>query len=57
MLMFKLNVTSIRHSTFEYILNEIGERLHGMGNGNEIVSPEKQLLIGLWRFATPDSYR
>ncbi|XP_071633985.1 replication protein A 70 kDa DNA-binding subunit-like [Temnothorax longispinosus] len=26
-------------------------------NGIEIVSPEKQLLVALWHFATPDSYR
>ncbi|TGZ50445.1 Replication protein A subunit [Temnothorax longispinosus] len=30
---------------------------HGPGNGIEIVSPEKQLLVALWHFATPDSYR
>jgi len=52
-----LNVTSIKPSTFEYILNQIGENLLGNGSGNKIVSAEKYLLIGLWRFATPDSYR
>lgn len=54
---FKLNVISIRPSTFEYILSQIQERLHGPGNGIEMISPEKQFLIALWRFATPDSYR
>ncbi|KYN28153.1 Putative nuclease HARBI1 [Trachymyrmex cornetzi] len=44
-------------STFEYILNQIGEKLHGAGNGIELVTPEKQFLIALWHFATPDSYR
>ncbi|RLU21292.1 hypothetical protein DMN91_005665 [Ooceraea biroi] len=44
-------------STFEFILNEIGEKLHRVTGGREVISAEKQLLITLWRYATPDSYR
>lgn len=43
--------------TFEFILEEIGEQLQRTVSGNEMIRPEKQLLIALWRLATPDSYR
>nr|XP_012222949.1 PREDICTED: putative nuclease HARBI1 [Linepithema humile] len=44
-------------STFEFVLNEIGDQLCRNTDGNQMVSPDKQLLLSLWRFATPDSYR
>ncbi|XP_071639713.1 uncharacterized protein [Temnothorax longispinosus] len=43
--------------TFEFVLGQIAERLQRTANGNEMISPEKQFLIALWRMATPDSYR
>ncbi|XP_071580767.1 putative nuclease HARBI1 [Temnothorax nylanderi] len=43
--------------TFEFILGEIAEQLQRTTSGNEMISPEKQFLIALWRMATPDSYR
>lgn len=44
-------------STFELILNEIGGKLVRATDGNKMISPDKQFLLSLWRFATPDSYR
>jgi hypothetical protein len=44
-------------STFEFVLDEIGEKLVRTTEGNEMIPAEKQLLLSLWRFATPDSYR
>lgn len=44
-------------STFEFVLENIGEKLRRSSDGHEMVSAEKQLLLSLWRFATPDSYR
>lgn len=44
-------------STFEFILDEIGEKLIRTTDGNEMVPADKQLLLSLWRFATTDSYR
>ncbi|KAM0728725.1 Protein ANTAGONIST OF LIKE HETEROCHROMATIN PROTEIN 1 [Formica fusca] len=43
-------------STFEFILDEIGEKLTRSTDGNEMVPADKQLLLSLWRFATTDSY-
>ncbi|KAL6448769.1 hypothetical protein ACFW04_000515 [Cataglyphis niger] len=43
-------------STFEFILDEIGEKLTRSTDGNEMVPADKQLLLCLWRFATTDSY-
>ncbi|GAB1868965.1 Putative nuclease HARBI1 [Camponotus japonicus] len=43
-------------STFEFILDEIGEKLIRTTDGNVMVSADKQLLLSLWRFATTDSY-
>lgn len=47
----------MKPSTFEFILNEIGEQLCRNTSGNEMIAPDKQILLSLWRFATPDSYR
>jgi len=45
-------------TTFKFLLGEIAERLQKrIANGNEIITPEKQLLVALWCMATPDSYR
>jgi len=44
-------------STFEFILNEIGGQLCRITDGNRMISADKQLLLSLWRFSTPDSYR
>lgn len=44
-------------STFEFILRKIGKKLIRSIEGNEMIPAEKQLLLSLWRFATPDSYR
>ncbi|XP_011147272.1 putative nuclease HARBI1 [Harpegnathos saltator] len=43
-------------ATFEFLLNEIGKKLSRSIHGNEMVPADKQLLLSLWRFATPDSY-
>ncbi|XP_071572649.1 putative nuclease HARBI1 [Temnothorax nylanderi] len=47
----------MKPSTFEYILNEIGDKLCRTSDGNEMIPANKQFLLSLWRFATPDSYR
>lgn len=44
-------------TTFEFLLGEIAEKLKRIADGNQMITPEKQLLITLWRMATPDSYR
>lgn len=44
-------------STFEFILDQIGEKLTRATDGNEMVPADKQLLLSLWRFGTTDSYR
>nr|XP_012235054.1 PREDICTED: LOW QUALITY PROTEIN: putative nuclease HARBI1 [Linepithema humile] len=44
-------------STFEFILRKIGKKLIRSIERNEMIPAEKQLLLSLWRFATPDSYR
>jgi len=44
-------------STFEFILEKIGEKLTRSIDGHKTIPADKQLLLSLWRFATPDSYR
>jgi len=44
-------------STFEFILEKIGEKLIRSIDEYKMISADKQLLLSLWRFATPDSYR
>ncbi|XP_011701250.1 PREDICTED: putative nuclease HARBI1, partial [Wasmannia auropunctata] len=55
-LQFKNNFRMLP-STFEFLLEEIGEKLIPTTEGNEMIPADKQLLLSLWRFATPDSYR
>ncbi|XP_046401493.1 putative nuclease HARBI1 [Ischnura elegans] len=44
--------------TFEFLLGEIGESLRrDSAWGRVPIAEEKQILISLWRLATPDSYR
>jgi len=45
-------------TTFEFLLEEIAEQLQKrIADGNQIITPEKQLLVALWRMATLDLYR
>ncbi|XP_014468367.1 PREDICTED: putative nuclease HARBI1 [Dinoponera quadriceps] len=46
----------MKPSTFEFLLHEIGEKLIRSRHGNDMVPADKQLLLTLWRFATPDPY-
>jgi len=43
--------------TFDFLLGEIRDSLIRAYNGNQMISPKKQLLIAIWRMDTPDSYR
>ncbi|XP_018393379.1 PREDICTED: putative nuclease HARBI1 [Cyphomyrmex costatus] len=43
--------------TFEYILSIIEPKLQREVGGTPTISPKKQLLLALWRLATPDSLR
>ncbi|KAF5281931.1 hypothetical protein FQR65_LT14457 [Abscondita terminalis] len=47
----------MRRATFNFILNLIRPAIRRIRYGRETIPPEKQLLITLWRMATPDSYR
>ncbi|CAG5083706.1 Similar to At3g55350: Protein ALP1-like (Arabidopsis thaliana) [Cotesia congregata] len=44
-------------STFNFILNTIKPSLTRKISGSPMIPPEKQLLIAIWKMATPDSYR
>lgn len=48
---------SVSLSTFEFILNEVGDKLYRSINGNEMIPAEKQLLVCLRRYATATPYR
>ncbi|KYM80573.1 hypothetical protein ALC53_08971, partial [Atta colombica] len=43
--------------TFEYILSIIEPELQRKVGRTPTISPKKQFLLALWRFATPDSLR
>ncbi|RLU23306.1 hypothetical protein DMN91_003510 [Ooceraea biroi] len=53
----RLFLEIISRETFEYVLSLIGPKLRRNYPGLEMISPEKQFLIAIWRMATPDSYR
>jgi len=44
-------------STFEFILEKIKEKVTRSTEGNEMVPADKQLLLSLWHFAAPDSFK
>ncbi|TGZ48709.1 putative nuclease HARBI1 isoform X1 [Temnothorax longispinosus] len=47
----------ISRVTFEFVLEIIAPKLRRNFPGLEMIYPEKQFLVAIWRMATPDSYR
>lgn len=46
-------------TTFEFTFNKIKDEIstHILDRGRHTISPKAQLLVTLWYFGTPDSYR
>ncbi|KAF4528919.1 hypothetical protein B566_EDAN012619 [Ephemera danica] len=53
---FKSHFRLHRH-TFEAVLESIADVLESQNKGRKSIAPDKQFLIALWIFGTPDSYR
>ncbi|XP_020298879.1 putative nuclease HARBI1 isoform X2 [Pseudomyrmex gracilis] len=47
----------MQRSTFNYIFELLKNTLTRKKPGCQTISPEKQLLIAIWKMSTPDSYR
>ncbi|KAI4458040.1 cuticle protein [Holotrichia oblita] len=49
----------LRRNTFTYVLNQLKDHISTslVDKGHSTIDAKKQLLIALWYFATPDSYR
>ncbi|KAI4463053.1 hypothetical protein MML48_4g00003145 [Holotrichia oblita] len=49
----------LRRNTFTYLLNQLKDHISTslVDKGHPTIDAKKQLLIALWYFATPDSYR